>query len=452
MSDTTRTIAQLMQEGGQIRARRSASLGHAIANIGQTIGNIPAQIQQRQAQGAQNELRLLQVQNERSELADKEKARAKRAQVEAVLSRFDNIDDAIPEVFKVDPEAGMALSKHVSQAKSEGLKFRQELIKTDTLKAGYLASQLGDVKDQGDYTKKLYTLKQAMPDFDWSRLTGALDADAPAIADIVKSSMSAKEQADLKMKAIDDERAELTRRQSESHQEFMQRLNAANVAADNKRADAQLGISAGQLKLAQQREQREAAGGGADRNPTTASLALAAAKGDESAAAALKLIRQQGAPGGVKLTGAQQEDLATMLTVSDLATETEALGAEIGWKGVGGMGTGSIAQFAAKNLGGGTTKEQELRNKIGNIKATIAKLRGGTSFTPNEQTLLDTYTPTIDDGDKQIQAKLKSLKEFIVTKRKNTLKVAAGDFENEPLFDEEWVKDKNGRWVKKGSQ
>ncbi len=81
MSDITRTIAQLIQEGGQSRARKGALLGQTFSNIGQTIASIPAQIAQREAQGRQNELLAVRLQQEKR-AADKE-ARAE-ADVKAI--------------------------------------------------------------------------------------------------------------------------------------------------------------------------------------------------------------------------------------------------------------------------------------------------------------------------------------------------------------------------------
>lgn len=132
-------------------------------------------------------------------------------------------------------------------------------------------------------------------------------------------------------------------------------------------------------------------------------------------------------PGGsrqTRLSPSQQDDLATMKTVEGLATDALTLGDRIQWKGVGGMGRGSIEQFATKNFGTGTEDEQGLRNMVGNIMGTIAKLRGGTSFTPNEQILLETYTPTINDSPKMIKSKLHSLQQFIASKRQNVLELA----------------------------
>ena len=53
-----------------------------------------------------------------------------------------------------------------------------------------------------------------------------------------------------------------------------------------------------------------------------------------------------------------------------------------------------------------------LRAFIGNLQATIAKERGGTSFTANEQALLEQYSPTINDSPQVIQSKLEALKQY----------------------------------------
>lgn len=135
-------------------------------------------------------------------------------------------------------------------------------------------------------------------------------------------------------------------------------------------------------------------------------------------------------PGGQRtprLTSGQQEDLSTMQTVEDLAKGVLTRGEAMQWAGIGGMGWGSAQQLGAKHLGTGTPQEQSLRNDIGNILATIAKLRGGTSFTANEQKLLETYTPTINDSPMMLKSKLQSLTEYIGTKRKNTMKYAGAD-------------------------
>jgi len=133
-----------------------------------------------------------------------------------------------------------------------------------------------------------------------------------------------------------------------------------------------------------------------------------------------------GTPTPVKLPAAQQELITTMDTVNDLADKILSIGQQTQFSGVGGFGQGTVNQFLAKNFGKGTPEGEELRNLIGTIKGTIAKLRGGTSFTPNEEKLLNTYTPGINDSPLVIQSKLKTLKEFIETLRINTINNASG--------------------------
>lgn len=128
----------------------------------------------------------------------------------------------------------------------------------------------------------------------------------------------------------------------------------------------------------------------------------------------------------VKLTTGQQTDVADIDTLSTLLDNTLALGNRIGFAGTGGAFKGSIDQFLAKNFGRGTAEEEELRNYIGNIRGTLAKLRGGTSFTANEEKLLNSYTPSINDNPLTIQAKVNSLKSYLATKRSSIITAAGG--------------------------
>jgi hypothetical protein len=129
--------------------------------------------------------------------------------------------------------------------------------------------------------------------------------------------------------------------------------------------------------------------------------------------------------GGVKLTGTQQEDLATMLTVEQLIGDVQTLDQKGGLPGVGPI----EGRFFASARGSGGETGETLRNLLGNIQGTIAKLRGGASFTPQEQAMLDRYTPTTTDTDAAIRTKLTNLADFIQKKRANTLRVASGQYE-----------------------
>lgn len=94
--------------------------------------------------------------------------------------------------------------------------------------------------------------------------------------------------------------------------------------------------------------------------------------------------------------------------------------------GVGAGGQGSLASLLS-NFGyepgyGKAPEGIQVRAIVGNIQGTLAKLRGGTSFTPNEEKLLKSYTPNVNDSPQKIFNKITQLKKFIDNKELNTLK------------------------------
>lgn len=104
---------------------------------------------------------------------------------------------------------------------------------------------------------------------------------------------------------------------------------------------------------------------------------------------------------------------ADMNTISKMVDEVESFGDSNQWKGVGGMLGGTLKGFMSKQFGAGTSEESALRSKIGNIKGTIAKLRGGAAFTPSEMEMLESYTPTINDHPALIKSKLAGLRQWL---------------------------------------
>lgn len=154
------------------------------------------------------------------------------------------------------------------------------------------------------------------------------------------------------------------------------------------------------------------------------------------------LVNSQGK--AITLSAAQQGNIADWNTLNDLASQTLNLGNQIGFSGVGGGYNGTIQQFMAKQFGQGTKEEETLRNLISNIQGTIAKARGGTSFTPNEQRLLDSYTPTINDSPMVIQSKLASLQSFIQTTTGNIYSAAGAVNGNVPAVGT-IIKDSSGK-------
>lgn len=126
---------------------------------------------------------------------------------------------------------------------------------------------------------------------------------------------------------------------------------------------------------------------------------------------------------GPKLSSGQQDDISHMDTVSGLISQILDYNADGKLEGVGYL-TGPLGATSTKIFGTGSEEAKNVRVLIGNIKATIAKLRGGTSFTPNEEKLLESYTPTINESATSALTKLSLLQDFIRAKKTNTLLTA----------------------------
>lgn len=134
----------------------------------------------------------------------------------------------------------------------------------------------------------------------------------------------------------------------------------------------------------------------------------------------------------VKLTAAQKGNVSDWNTLIQQVDATLSLGSRINYGGIGSAGTGTIKQFLAKQFGAGSPEEEQLRNLVSNVRATIAKARGGTSFTANEEKLLDSYVPTINDSPLVIKSKLASLKDFAARNISNIYSTSGGTYQAAP--------------------
>lgn len=105
--------------------------------------------------------------------------------------------------------------------------------------------------------------------------------------------------------------------------------------------------------------------------------------------------------------------LAETSTIEKMIDDALTFGDQHNWKGVGGFYQGALKGFIDRNLGTKDATGEKVRNKIGNLQGTIAKARGGASFTQSEQEMLDRYTPTVNDSPAVIKAKLTGLREWI---------------------------------------
>lgn len=124
-----------------------------------------------------------------------------------------------------------------------------------------------------------------------------------------------------------------------------------------------------------------------------------------------------------KLSASQQDELSQMNTVSSLIDKVLLYNSDGNLEGIGAFGQGTLKSTLAQ-FGLGGKEGQDVRALLGNIKGTIAKLRGGTSFTPNEEKLLDSYTPSINDSSSVAINKLHLLQDFIAQKNTDLVKAS----------------------------
>lgn len=127
----------------------------------------------------------------------------------------------------------------------------------------------------------------------------------------------------------------------------------------------------------------------------------------------------------LKLSTGQKSDLVDIDTLQEQIASLQSL-ADSGLEGIGGFGLGTGKQLLFSQLGIGSEGGAKARTTIGNIKGQIAKLRGGTSFTANEEKLLNSYVPGINETQASIVAKLSGLNSFLDSKKNAIIRVGGG--------------------------
>jgi hypothetical protein len=137
----------------------------------------------------------------------------------------------------------------------------------------------------------------------------------------------------------------------------------------------------------------------------------AVAKGDKKAAGELRQMYTDETAyqksGGTKKaqteTQAAREQMVKL--IQDLDTQFEAKKGKLG----------IVAPFKEgilSTIDKGDQDVLDFYNTASNLKATLAKARAGTSFTPNEEALLNQYTPHAGDSVQQLKTKIYGLKKL----------------------------------------
>lgn len=146
--------------------------------------------------------------------------------------------------------------------------------------------------------------------------------------------------------------------------------------------------------------------------------------------------------GSLNLSATQKSDLVDIQTLQEQISSIENLASDGSLAGIGGFGLGSLKQSVFKTTGKGSDEGAKVRTTIGNIKAQIAKLRGGTSFTTNEEKLLDSYVPGINESTASVLAKLSGLKSFLQSKQNAIITVGGGTLQDQDITRPEDLRSK----------
>lgn len=122
-----------------------------------------------------------------------------------------------------------------------------------------------------------------------------------------------------------------------------------------------------------------------------------------------------------QLPAGAKDDIGTLETLTPMIQKIQAYNDNGTLEGIGGLYRGSLENMVDKIFGNSSTEARDVRQLIGNIAGTIAKLRGGTSFTESEKALLETYSPTINENPAVALSKLGNLLNYIETKKDQVL-------------------------------
>lgn len=396
--------------------------------------------------------------------SDEERRKAQAAQqMQEIWTTYgDDVPEALKRSYSVDPKAASEIEQRYSAARQNWAQEAGQSIKNEREQMDRSVQLLSAAKGDPELFQTIVPIL-AKRDQDFAAIAQTLEGpDDPRIdallssRDSVNNTLNRREKAVERFLAGDDYRgaagmlatAATPEERAEMLQGFAPHLGKAQVASLSKMTPEQLERASlktdeaadnaetvrshnltNQATLRGQDVSQATQIRGQDLSASTQRRGQdlshsATLRGQNMTDARAKADAAAG--GGVKLSAGQQQDMESMLTISDTAKEIREIGERTNWAGTGAFGAGTLGNLRAR-VGRDSADNMSLRNKVNNMRAAIAKMRGGTAFTPNEQALLDSYTPHINDGDASLKQKLVDLESFIDTKRKNMLKIASGD-------------------------
>ena len=162
--------------------------------------------------------------------------------------------------------------------------------------------------------------------------------------------------------------------------------------------------------------------------------------------------RRLGLTGGTSVGGATPKSLTTgqRNEVGDIDALLGQVNQLIGSPIIGAVGffRGPTESAIRKIFGKGNNADADVRALIGNIKGTVAKLRGGTSFTVNEEKLLNSYVPSIGESAESVLDKARGLKAFLESKKAAITGQQQNVQETKVVNGTTYIKQSDGLWHK----
>ena len=123
-------------------------------------------------------------------------------------------------------------------------------------------------------------------------------------------------------------------------------------------------------------------------------------------------VRRTDAPGQqAPQPGATRERINAYNTTLDMVDDIMALGNEIGWTGLGGMGAGSAKRFAKQAFGVGGDKQEALRDRLDRLRAQASFQEGGKQFTGTEAQLLANFLANVNSNPRTAVIRLKEFRD-----------------------------------------
>lgn len=106
----------------------------------------------------------------------------------------------------------------------------------------------------------------------------------------------------------------------------------------------------------------------------------------------------------------QKDKILAYNSTLDLIDEIEGLGKKTGWKGLGPV-EGRLGSIGKEYLGIGSDDEEQLRNKLNQLKAQASFQEGGKQFTGTEKQMLDAFLAGVNQNPAAVQDRLKTFRE-----------------------------------------